>query len=284
MRVLQTTTEIILPPNFVVVHSNLTVYYVFNATNTTNSTDNGTNVTNGTDTIPDATGSTDQPATTPTPDTTTPTPDATIPTPDATTPTPDATTPTPDATTPTPDATIPTVSTDNTTAPATIDLYLVFQGHHWFGLGFGTQMAGSDMIITEIVNDAIVVTDRYSPDHVPPELDINQGGTSDITLVESTMNETTIVVHVKRLQNTTDPLDFVFTGPGTYSWIWAYNPELTATFHDLGGNKGITMVTLVDTTVPATTTTEATNVGAETTTTTLPDATTEPAAGGDGGL
>jgi hypothetical protein len=179
------------------------------------------------------------------------------------------------ATTTIPDTTIPTTATDN----STIDFYLVFLGssNHWLGLGFGTSMAGSDMIIVEIVNGVIVVTDRYSPDHFEPELDTNQDGNSDLTLVDSTMNETTMVVHIRRLQNTTDPLDCVFTGPGTYSWIWAYNPQMAISYHGDGGSNGITSVTLVDTTVPV----EDATADAETTTSTPLDSTGPLANSGD---
>jgi hypothetical protein len=135
----------------------------------------------------------------------------------------------------------------NQTTPATIDLYMVFQGHNWFALGFGNVANGTEMIVCEIVNDTIVVSDQYSSNNSLPTPDTAQNGTSDVTLVDFFMNSTTMIVHITRLQNTSDPLDFVFTGPGNYSITWAYSPSLTLQDYQGDGSRGITNVTLENT-------------------------------------
>jgi uncharacterized membrane protein YgcG len=135
----------------------------------------------------------------------------------------------------------------NQTNTATIDLYMVFQGHNWFALGFGNVANGTEMIVCEIVNDTIVVSDQYSSNNSLPTPDTDQNGTSDVTLVDRFMNSTTMIVHVTRLQNTNDPLDFVFTGPGNYNITWAYSPSLTLQDYQGDGARGITTVTLENT-------------------------------------
>jgi hypothetical protein len=242
-------TDITLPPNFVVITENFTLYYEFNANTTVaNSTGNNTsgNVTNATTPPTDATN-----ATTP-PTTTTPPTDVT------------------NTTTP------PTAATDtsnNATNSSqnnsqTIDLYMVFQGHNWFGLGFSVNngnntivttdttiapaTAAFDLVVVEIVNETIVVSDHYSPIIGLPIPDTNQGGKNDWTLVNYSMNATIMVVHVTRLQNTGDPLDAVITGPGNYSLLWLWSPSLTLQGFQGDGGRGITNATLVDTNATAT--------------------------------
>jgi len=135
--------------------------------------------------------------------------------------------------------------TFNNDTNQTMDFFMIYQGTHWFGLGFGTRMSGADMIISEIINNAIVVTSRYSPDHYLPPLKTALGGTNNVFLIDYILNSTTMVVHVNRQQNTSSPYDYDFQGPGNYSMIWAYNPNDTITDHHLGGNRGVVPVLLV---------------------------------------
>jgi hypothetical protein len=231
-----TSVNITLPPDFVVINENLTLYYQFNATPASENASNATTpVTNTTNSPENATN-----ATTPSENaikTTTPVTNVTTP--------PESTT---NATTPATNA-----SNNGTTAnqnnSGTIDLYLVYQGHNWFALGFNiNDVTGFDYIVFEIVNETIVVSDQHSPNISLPAPDINQGRTDDWKLVNYSLNATIMIVHVTRLQNTSDPLDFVFTGPGLYRVTWSDSPSLTIQGYQGDGGRGETIVTLGNTT------------------------------------
>ena len=115
---------------------------------------------------------------------------------------------------------------------AVLHMYLQYPGNHWFGLGFGKQIQGSDVIIIEIVNDAIIVSDCIGKGADPnvPENDTNFGGTEDVKLVEWSIDKVNpaITVHMTRKLNTGDINDFVIPGPGPEDlfWVWSDSPTI----------------------------------------------------------
>ena len=125
-----------------------------------------------------------------------------------------------------------------------IHIYLKYTGKHWFGLGFGSKMKGTDMIIMEVVNKTVIVTDRYSTGYSTPKLDTDRNGTSDIKLKAYYIKSNTITVHLARNLDTKDVNDFKINGPGAQSMIWAWSPSPTIVTHDLGGDFGTVTVTL----------------------------------------
>ena len=131
-----------------------------------------------------------------------------------------------------------------------IDFWFVYPGHHWFGIGFGTLMKNSDMIIIEVVNQAVVVTDRYCLGHVAPQLDTELGGTNDVELIEYSLDTTNTIVHIRRKQDTGDTKDFVIDGPRSYNLLWAITSSGTMEDHTDGGNDNVVQVTLKQTPPP----------------------------------
>ena len=119
-----------------------------------------------------------------------------------------------------------------------IDIWLTYPGVHWLGIGFGKVMKGSDMIVFEIVNNAVVCSDRISTGHTAPMLDTSLGGTNDVKLVGYSIQSNVVTVHVSRNLNTKDINDFVITGPGNYDLIWGWSPSLTMTTHEGSGGSG----------------------------------------------
>jgi hypothetical protein len=231
------TTMITLPPDFVVLNANLTLYYQFNA-NSANVAPTGTPPADVTAAPTDAT--------IPPADATVAPTDATIPPADATAAPTDATTLPADTTIPPADATTPTT--------ATIDFYIVLQGNSSIALAFIMNATNDtidmDSVVCQIANGTIVVADFYlanvsnTTGLLADILDVDQGGTNDWTLVNYSMNATTVIVHISRLQNTGDLLDFVFTGPGNYTIGWAISPDFATDV----GVTGATDVILVDNT------------------------------------
>jgi len=132
--------------------------------------------------------------------------------------------------------------TNDSNQTASIDFYFVYSGKHWFGLGFGTQMEGADIMTVEFVNGQAVVNDRIGLGEFLPPLDTSQGGTSDDFLVEYSSNDTMNVIHVTRKQSTGDVDDFQLTGPGSYNMISACSPTPDVEYHD--GNRTALTVTL----------------------------------------
>jgi hypothetical protein len=135
----------------------------------------------------------------------------------------------------------------NESNSSTIDLYMVFEGHHRFALGFGINDTITDLIVCDIVNDTIVVSDQHFTENGLPMSDTDKNGTNDVTLVDYFMNSTTMLVHVTRLQNTSDPLDFAFNGPGKYSMKWVYNPRSELPEDEQFEHSGLTTATLLNT-------------------------------------
>ena len=121
-----------------------------------------------------------------------------------------------------------------------IHIYLTYPGNHWFGIGFGSQMQGSDMIIIEIVNVSIIkVSDMISTGYTNPLLDTTFGGTEDVKLIQSSIQSGIVTVHLERKLNTGDINDFQISGAGPQQLIWAWSPTLTLNTHTSGGNFGI---------------------------------------------
>ena len=126
-----------------------------------------------------------------------------------------------------------------------IHIYLTYPGKHWFGIGFGSRMKESDMIINEIVNNTkCQVSDRIALGYLTPVMDSTFGGTEDVNLIQCSIQNNIVTVHINRKLNTGDVNDFQINGPGMQPLIWAWSPSLTLDSHENGGSFGIMTVQL----------------------------------------
>ena len=106
-----------------------------------------------------------------------------------------------------------------------LDIYLYSEGIHWFGLGFGKSMHGSDMIVVEIKNkSAIIVSDMYDQGD-GLQLDEDLGGTNNIYMIDSSISSKGVYVHLRRKLKTGDIYDAELTDSGDNDLIWIYSPN-----------------------------------------------------------
>lgn len=117
---------------------------------------------------------------------------------------------------------------------STVTMALRWNTGGYFGLGFGTSMSGMDIIAAEMVNNSIVVSDRYSTGHLTPETDEELGGTNDITLLAYIMQdeEGFAIAKFNRKLNTGDQYDYVISQKEV-SFCYAYSTSPTIQYHGL---------------------------------------------------
>jgi len=113
------------------------------------------------------------------------------------------------------------------------------------GLGFGTTMAGSDLVIGWVNSGdgAFYVDDYYAEVPGTPSLDVILGGTADLfgTYGIRAGNQTTL--WFQRKLDTGDPYDTIIReGQNSIIFAWAEGEQIGLTYH--GENRVITQVNL----------------------------------------
>jgi len=118
----------------------------------------------------------------------------------------------------------------------TITIGIVAKGSGWVGIGFGSQMAGADIVIGSIGPTGIsTANDYYSYGETTPQLDTTLGGTDGLLAYngqfEQTSNGPVTTLKFTRYIQSSDPYDHsldVSKSAGTSSIIVAFNPTSTA--------------------------------------------------------
>ncbi|KAI8802574.1 heme peroxidase [Cladochytrium replicatum] len=125
------------------------------------------------------------------------------------------------------------ISTDS------IQLTISSTGTGWFAIGFGTMMAGADMIVVLMDNGKLTALDYRSDDSRSPVLDATNN-LEDIADVSGTVAGYPQSVRLKRKLNTGDSADTVIK-IGSTSLIYAWSSS-SQTFSYHGSNKGTATV------------------------------------------
>ena len=91
-------------------------------------------------------------------------------------------------------------------------------------LGFGTSMSGMDTISAEMINNQIMVYDRWSKGHNTPPVDNELGGTNDVILENYLMTDVNgySIAKFKRALNTGDRYDYVIKQEKGVDFCYSY--------------------------------------------------------------
>jgi hypothetical protein len=114
-----------------------------------------------------------------------------------------------------------TLSWDFTTEPATWILRCVTTGY--CGVGFGTGMTGADILTLEVDdNNNLILTDRYATMRGRPRPDTEQGGVSNVKVLETSYDGTILWCKFTRPLDTGDSKDYVIK-EGMTKMLWAWS-------------------------------------------------------------
>jgi NAD(P)H-flavin reductase len=106
----------------------------------------------------------------------------------------------------------------------------------WCGFGFGSDMLGTDCI-SGAIGDQPYVFDLWCETEDTPPLDVEKGGSSDLTVINGTYSGGTTEIYFSRKLDTGDQYDFVITENVQTDYIWAYYPS--SSFVDHQNNYGL---------------------------------------------
>jgi len=129
-----------------------------------------------------------------------------------------------------------------------IQIAFSIPGTSYIALGIGTSMTNADIVIGSVALDgSFNVHDQWSPSPGPPRLDIDVGGTSDITnfwgVAEGEGGFGGFTIWFQRKLDTGDKYDQVLkNGTTTFIYAWGEGAPGSVAYH--GSNRNIVSVNL----------------------------------------